>query len=94
MAFTYDLARFLTFRDAKECARVRAIKRADICTHPNANFTIRVIEDAARYSSRMSFGSAVRLKLLGRVGAALMVLLVCATIYPLIFCSMMISCCI
>ncbi len=42
--FTFDLAEFLPFQDRAECERVRAIKREDICKHPNKNFRIEVIE--------------------------------------------------
>ena len=31
--FTYDLARFIDFRDAEVCARVRAIRREDLANH-------------------------------------------------------------
>jgi len=43
--FTYDLAKFIPFRDAAECARVRAIRKADFTRHSNRDFHIRVIED-------------------------------------------------
>jgi len=46
MQFDFDLAQFIPFRDKDACARVRAIKRADICSHPNPDFHIRVIDDA------------------------------------------------
>jgi glucosamine-6-phosphate deaminase len=39
-----ELASFIDFRDAAECARVRRIKKEDICKHPNPDFRIRVIE--------------------------------------------------
>lgn len=42
--FTYDLARFIPFRDRAACARARAIPRAEICRHPNPAFRIAVIE--------------------------------------------------
>ena len=43
--FEYDMAAFLPFRDKEVCRRVRNIKKAYICTHPNPNFQIRIIED-------------------------------------------------
>jgi len=49
MEFKHKLARFLPFQDAKECARVRRIKKEDICKHPNKKFRIRVIEDADQF---------------------------------------------
>ncbi|MFA7159875.1 MAG: hypothetical protein WC299_11285 [Kiritimatiellia bacterium] len=42
--FNYDLAEFLPFKDKAVCERVRKIRRADICKHPNKNFRIDVIE--------------------------------------------------
>jgi len=52
MTFKPALSKFLAFQDRGACARVRAIKRADICTpqewhHPD--FKIRVINDAAEF---------------------------------------------
>ncbi len=49
MAFTPALAKFIDFQDAEVCARVRAIKKRDITKHPNRDFKIRVIEDAAEF---------------------------------------------
>lgn len=42
--FDFELAKFIPFREKKECDRVRKIKRVDLCEHPNSNFRIRVIE--------------------------------------------------
>ena len=47
--FTYEMAECLPFRDAQVFERVRRIKRADICRHPNKNFQIEVIEDQAAF---------------------------------------------
>ncbi|MCC7355822.1 MAG: hypothetical protein IT330_18935 [Anaerolineae bacterium] len=49
MSFTYDLARFIPFRDLKVCERVRAIKRKEITRHPNPEFKIRVVNDPAEF---------------------------------------------
>ena len=49
MAFKYDLAQFIPFRDLEACERVRAIKRADLCRHPNPDFQIRIIDDRAEF---------------------------------------------
>ena len=43
--FSFGLAKFITFRDQEVCERVRKIKKADLCRHPNTAFRIRVIED-------------------------------------------------
>ncbi len=42
--FTYKLASICTFRDRESCERVRAIRREDITTHPNPDFSIGVID--------------------------------------------------
>jgi glucosamine-6-phosphate deaminase len=47
--FTYDLARFLDFRDVEACARVRRISRAELTEHANPDFRIRIIDDAAAF---------------------------------------------
>ncbi len=45
MAFTYQPAEHLPFRDREVCERVRRIPREQICDHPRQNVKIRVIED-------------------------------------------------
>ena len=62
MAFTYDLARFLTFRDARECARVRAIKRADLTEHKNRDFHIRIMDDPGQFYGAFATDIVVRIK--------------------------------
>jgi glucosamine-6-phosphate deaminase len=44
MAFQPELSKFIAFRDKDECARVRAIKKEDICKHSNPDFKIRLID--------------------------------------------------
>ncbi|MFC1452325.1 hypothetical protein ACFLSJ_03160 [Verrucomicrobiota bacterium] len=44
-AFSYDMAKFLTFQDKAACEKARQISREDICKHPNENVSIRVIEN-------------------------------------------------
>lgn len=46
----FEPAKFLPFRDAEVCDRVRKIKKQDICKHPNKNFSIRIIEDSTVFS--------------------------------------------
>ena len=60
-SFQYGLARFLPFRDAEACARVRAIPFERIGEHPNREFRIRVIED------RGAFYQAFALDIVGRI---------------------------
>jgi len=45
MPFTYRLADFVPFRDLTVCERVRQISKKEICSHPNPEFRIRVIEE-------------------------------------------------
>lgn len=45
MAFQPELSKFISFRDAAECARIRAIKKEDICKHSNPEFKIRLISE-------------------------------------------------
>ena len=42
--FTYKLANICTFRDRESCERVRLIRREDITTHPNPDFSVGVID--------------------------------------------------
>jgi glucosamine-6-phosphate deaminase len=65
MSFRYELARFIPFRDEAVCARVRAIRRADLCRHANPDFKIRLIDD------RTGFYAAFALDLVGRIRDAL-----------------------
>lgn len=60
--FSYDLARFIPFRDAKECARVRAIKKEDICEHSNPDFKIKVIEQADEFYTEFAIDIVRRIK--------------------------------
>jgi len=46
----FEPAKFLPFRDADVCERVRNIKKEDICKHPNENFKIRIIEDTTTFA--------------------------------------------
>ena len=48
--FTYTMAHAHPFQDQEACRRVRAITKADLCTHPNANFRMRIIEDAGQFA--------------------------------------------
>ncbi|HZO91541.1 MAG TPA: hypothetical protein VFB38_24680 [Chthonomonadaceae bacterium] len=49
MPFAYELARFIPFRDAGACARVRAITKSELTRHPNPDFQIRIIEAPADF---------------------------------------------
>ena len=60
--FSPDLAKFIPFRDKDACARVRAIKKADLCRHSNPDFKIRVIEDPAELSLEFAMDIVNRIK--------------------------------
>lgn len=62
MSFKYDLARFIPFRDAEVCARVRAIPRERIAEHPNPDFKIRVIDDRAEFYAAFATDIVTRIK--------------------------------
>ena len=62
--FQYDLARFIDFRDAAECDRVRRIRRTELTEHANPDFRIAVADDAAEFYR--SFAA----DLVGRIRAA------------------------
>lgn len=49
MPFEFELARFIPFRDQEACARVRGLRRADLCRHPNPDFRVRIIQDDERF---------------------------------------------
>lgn len=62
MAFDYDLAKFIAFRDKKELARVRAIKKEDITKHKNKDFRIKVIDDKAQFYGEFAADIVMRIK--------------------------------
>jgi glucosamine-6-phosphate deaminase len=47
--FTYDLARFISFRDREACERVRRIKRSELTRHPSPDFQIRIVDEPAAF---------------------------------------------
>lgn len=62
MVFKYDLAQFIPFRDAEECARVRGIKKEDVTKHQNPDFKIRIIEDAHEFYTEFALDIVGRIK--------------------------------
>lgn len=62
MAFNYNLAKFISFRDLDACERVRAIKRADLDKHSNPAFHIRIVDDAAEFYSAFAIDIVTRIK--------------------------------
>lgn len=49
LPFQPALSKFIAFQDPEACARARAIKREDICKHPNPDFKIRIIDSSAQF---------------------------------------------
>lgn len=62
MYFEFDLAKFIPFRDREVCARVRAIKKEEICNHPNPDFRIRIIEDPRAFYMEFALDIIKRIK--------------------------------
>ncbi len=60
--FTFDLAEFIPYRDKEVCERVRAIKREDICKHPNLQFKIRVIENSDEFYFEFALDIVTRIR--------------------------------
>jgi glucosamine-6-phosphate deaminase len=68
MAFMYPLAQFIPFRDEAACARVRAITREDLCTHPNPEFRIAIVDDKVEFYSRFAIDIVTRIAEAGKSG--------------------------
>ncbi len=62
MPFRYSLSKFIPFRDEAACARVRAIRRKDLCRHPNKDFRIEIIDDKIQFYSRFAVDIVARIK--------------------------------
>lgn len=62
MAFQYGLSNFIPFKDAKECERVRKIKKEDIVKHHNPDFKIKVIEDPNQFYFEFALDIVNRIK--------------------------------
>lgn len=60
--FTFDLAKFIPYRDRKVCEKVRAIKREDITKHPNPQFKIRVIENSDEFYFEFALDIVTRIR--------------------------------
>src|SRR5919204_4207386 len=52
--FTYDLARFVSFRDEEVCKRVRVITRDALTGHPNPDFRIAIVDEPADFYRRFA----------------------------------------
>ncbi|MEN6302039.1 MAG: hypothetical protein ABFD96_04900 [Armatimonadia bacterium] len=77
MAFDFDLARFIPFRDQEACARVRAIRREDLTNHPNPQFRVRVIEEADDFFLAFALDMIQRIKAAAEEGRPFVAILPC-----------------
>jgi glucosamine-6-phosphate deaminase len=77
MAFEFEMARFIPFRDAEACARVRAIRRADICRHANPDFQIRVIDSTDAFFLAFALDLVERIRVAAEEGSPFVVILPC-----------------
>ena len=62
--FTYNLARFISFRDRDVCERVRRIPRANLADHPSPDFRISIVDEPGDFYRRFAED------LVGRIRAA------------------------
>ncbi|MGA2606210.1 MAG: hypothetical protein ABSH01_01980 [Terriglobia bacterium] len=60
--FPFELSKFITFRDAEACERVRRIKKKDISKHPNPDFRIRVVEDPQAFYFEFALDVVTRIR--------------------------------
>jgi glucosamine-6-phosphate deaminase len=63
MPFQPALSKFIAFQDPVACAKARAIKRSEICNHPNPDFKIRIIEDSAEFYLEFALDIISRLQI-------------------------------
>lgn len=62
MSFSYELAKFISFRDLNECERVRNISKEDLTNHPNPEFKIQIVEDPMDFYSQFALDIVSRIK--------------------------------
>ena len=62
VGFQYGLARFIDFRDEAECERVRRIPRAELTRHANADFRIRIVDDAHAFYAAFADDLVARIR--------------------------------
>ncbi len=62
MSFTYQLAKFIAYKDLKDCERVRAIPKSEITKHSNPAFKIQVIEDQGEFYAAFATDIVTRIK--------------------------------
>ncbi|HET6387708.1 MAG TPA: hypothetical protein VFJ58_30335 [Armatimonadota bacterium] len=62
MAFRYDLAKFIPFRDLGACERVRQIRRENLCEHPEPTFRIRLVDDPMQFYNEFAVDIVQRIR--------------------------------
>ena len=62
MSFTYQLAKFIAYKDLKDCEKVRAITKQEITKHANPDFKIRIIEDVGEFYAAFATDIVTRIK--------------------------------
>ena len=77
MAFDFELAQFIPFREQEACARVRAIRRQELCNHPNPEFQVRVIEDTDSFFLAFALDMVRRIQSAAEEGRPLVAILPC-----------------
>ena len=60
--FAYDLSPFIAFRDRDACERARRITRAELTRHPNPDFRIRVVDEAADFYRQFARDLVARIR--------------------------------
>ena len=75
MAFTYELSKWIPFRDEKACAKARAVKRSDLTRHPNKKFRIEIIDDKIQFYSRFAIDIVTRIQKAGQEGRNVVLIL-------------------
>lgn len=73
--FRCELASISTFRDQEACERVRAIPRSRITDHPNPEFRISVIDDAAAFYQAFALDLVSRIRDARDAGRSLVAIL-------------------
>ena len=68
MPFAYKMSDFIPFRDLNACEGVRRITKAEICSHSNPEFRIRVIEEPQAFYFEFALDIVNRIRRTGDEG--------------------------
>lgn len=78
--FPYAAARFVEFRDAEVCARVRSIPRSRITQHANPQFRISVVDEAQPFYSAFATDLVDRIVVSREAGERFVAILPCGPV--------------